>query len=279
MTKNDSKKEITMSDILKATENLEKLSSDLKNTISPKDPSAMLKTLSIQKRTDQISHVISGQAQDKTKLKNKCRSLKQILTTTKKNAYLAVVLASAISAFGGYQVANYNIERANQNQEFVVENTNYKNPYDYSELYSKTNNFLKEGLREALIEARPDSADTIREARIDTFRENSEVNSFDVDITTDYNVINSRHTYTYVVQMDDKWMAVYDAFRDMRILSNSVPEEEQNSVDYMLDVNNATTNLIDALKDYKNKDNKDLEKDAQDVIKDSRSYSDDDGER
>ena len=78
---------------------------------------------------------------------------------------------------------------------------------------------------------------------------------------------------------DDKLMEVYRAFRDMRIISNSVPKEDQNTVDYMIDVNNATINLLDALKDYKNNDNKNLEKKAQDVIKDSRSYYDDDGER
>lgn len=262
-----------------AKEGIKKLSKAYKSTIDPNDPEAMLKTTSATVSERDATQAIDALVEQNRNLKNACRTYKGELKGNKKRtrlvATLAVVGALLVGAKAGAAITEYN----NQNQQFVIENTNYENPYNYGDLYNKTNDFLKSALLEKYLQDHPDEKDRLEGAEVDSFMEASEPNTFDVNITEDPHVINSRETYTQSVKVDDKFMEVYRAFRDMRIISNSVPKEEQNTVDYMIDVNNATINLLDALKDYKNNDNKNLEKKAQDVIKDSRSYSDDDGER
>ena len=262
-----------------AKEGIKKLSRAYKSTIDPNDPEAMLKTTSATVSERDATQAIDALVEQNRNLKNACRTYKGELKGNKKRtrlvATLAVVGALLVGAKAGAAITEYN----NQNQQFVIENTNYENPYNYGDLYNKTNDFLKSALLEKYLQDHPDEKDRLEGAEVDSFMEASEPNTFDVNITEDPYVINRRETYTHSVKVDDKFMEVYRAFRDMRIISNSVPKEEQNTVDYMIDVNNATINLLDALKDYKNNDNKNLEKKAQDVIKDSRSYSDDDGER
>ena len=239
----------------------------------------MLKTTSATVSERDATQAIDALVEQNRNLKNACRTYKGELKGNKKRtrlvATLAVVGALLVGAKAGAAITEYN----NQNQQFVIENTNYENPYNYGDLYNKTNDFLKSALLEKYLQDHPDEKDRLEGAEVDSFMEASEHNTFDVNITEDPHVINRRETYTHSVKVDDKLMEVYRAFRDMRIISNSVPKEDQNTVDYMIDVNNATINLLDALKDYKNNDNKNLEKKAQDVIKDSRSYYDDDGER
>lgn len=239
----------------------------------------MLKTTSATVSERDAIQAIDALVEQNRNLKNACRTYKGELKGNKKRtrlvATLAVVGALLVGAKAGAAITEYN----NQNQQFVIENTNYENPYNYGDLYNKTNDFLKSALLEKYLQDHPDEKDRLDGAEVDSFMEASEPNTFDVNITEDPHVINRSETYTNPVKVDDKFMEVYRAFRDMRIISNSVPKEDQNTVDYMIDVNNATINLLDALKDYKNNDNKNLEKKAQDVIKDSRSYSDDDGER
>lgn len=262
-----------------AKEGIKKLSKAYKSTIDPNDPEAMLKTTSATVSERDATQAIDALVEQNRNLKNACRTYKGELKGNKKRtrlvATLAVVGALLVGAKAGAAITEYN----NQNQQFVIENTNYENPYNYGDLYNKTNDFLKSALLEKYLQDHPDEKDRLEGAEVDSFMKASEPNTFDVNITEDPHVINRRETYTHSVKVDDKFMEVYRAFRDMRIISNSVPKEEQNTVDYMIDVNNATINLLDALKDYKNNDNKNLEKKAQDVIKDSRSYSDDDGER
>ena len=262
-----------------AKEGIKKLSRTYKSTIDPNDPEAMLKTTSATVSERDATQAIDALVEQNRNLKNACRTYKGELKGNKKRtrlvATLAVVGALLVGAKAGAAITEYN----NQNQQFVIENTNYENPYNYGDLYNKTNDFLKSALLEKYLQDHPDEKDRLEGAEVDSFMEASEHNTFDVNITEDPHVINGWETYTYSVKVDDKFMEVYRAFRDMRIISNSVPKEDQNTVDYMIDVNNATINLLDALKDYKNNDNKNLEKKAQDVIKDSRSYSDDDGER
>lgn len=262
-----------------AKEGIKKLSRAYKSTIDPNDPEAMLKTTSATVSERDATQAIDALVEQNRNLKNACRTYKGELKGNKKRtrlvATLAVVGALLVGAKAGAAITEYN----NQNQQFVIENTNYENPYNYGDLYNKSNDFLKSALLEKYLQDHPDEKDRLEGAEVDSFMEASGPNTFDVNITEDPHVINKRETYTHSVKVDDKFMEVYRAFRDMRIISNSVPKEEQNTVDYMIDVNNATINLLDALKDYKNNDNKNLEKKAQDVIKDSRSYSDDDGER
>lgn len=262
-----------------AKEGIKKLSKAYKSTIDPNDPEAMLKTTSATVSERDATQAIDALVEQNRNLKNACRTYKGELKGNKKRtrlvATLAVVSALLVGAKAGAAITEYN----NQNQQFVIENTNYENPYNYGDLYNKTNDFLKSALLEKYLQDHPDEKDRLEGAEVDSFMEASEPNTFDVNITEDPYVINRRETYTHSVKVDDKFMEVYRAFRDMRIISNSVPKEEQNTVDYMIDVNNATINLLDALKDYKNNDNKNLEKKAQDVIKDYRSYYDDDGER
>ena len=262
-----------------AKEGIKKLSRAYKSTIDPNDPEAMLKTTSATVSERDATQAIDALVEQNRNLKNACRTYKGELKGNKKRtrlvATLAVVGALLVGAKAGAAITEYN----NQNQQFVIENTNYENPYNYGDLYNKTNDFLKSALLEKYLQDHPDEKDRLEGAEVDSFMEASGPNTFDVNITEDPHVINRRETYTHSVKVDDKFMEVYRAFRDMRIISNSVPKEDQNTVDYMIDVNNATINLLDALKDYKNNDNKNLEKKAQDVIKDSRSYSDDDGER
>ena len=262
-----------------AKKGIKKLSRAYKSTIDPNDPEAMLKTPSATVSERDATQAIDALVEQNRNLKNACRTYKGELKGNKKRtrlvATLAVVGALLVGAKAGAAITEYN----NQNQQFVIENTNYENPYNYGDLYNKTNDFLKSALLEKYLQDYPDEKDRLEGAEVDSFMDASEPNTFDVNITEDPHVINRRETYTYSVKVDDKFMEVYRAFRDMRIISNSVPKEDQNTVDYMIDVNNATINLLDALKDYKNNDNNNLEKKAQDVIKDSRSYSDDDGER
>lgn len=262
-----------------AKEGIKKLSRAYKSTIDPNDPEAMLKTTSATVSERDATQAIDALVEQNRNLKNACRTYKGELKGNKKRtrlvATLAVVGALLVGAKAGAAITEYN----NQNQQFVIENTNYVNPYNYGDLYNKTNDFLKSALLEKYLQDHPDEKDRLDGAEVDSFMEASEPNTFDVNITEDPHVKNRSETYTHSVKVDDKFMEVYRAFRDMRIISNSVPKEDQNTVDYMIDVNNATINLLDALKDYKNNDNKNLEKKAQDVIKDSRSYSDDDGER
>lgn len=264
-----------------AKEGIKKLSRAYKSTIDPNDPEAMLKTTSATVSERDATQAIDALVEQNRNLKNACRTYKGELKGNKKRtrlvATLAVVGALLVGAKAGAAITEYN----NQNQQFVIENTNYENPYNYGDLYNKTNDFLKSALLEKYLQDHPDEKDRLEGAEVDSFMEASEHNTFDVNITEDPHVINRRETYTYSVKVDDnpELLEVYRAFRDMRIISNSVPKEDQNTVDYMIDVNNATINLLDALKDYKNNDNKNLEKKAQDVIKDSRSYYDDDGER
>ena len=262
-----------------AKEGIKKLSRAYKSTIDPNDPEAMLKTTSATVSERDATQAIDALVEQNRNLKNACRTYKGELKGNKKRtrlvATLAVVGALLVGAKAGAAITEYN----NQNQQFVIENTNYENPYNYGDLYNKTNDFLKSALLEKYLQDYPDEKDRLEGAEVDSFMDASEPNTFDVNITEDPHVINGWKTYTYSVKVDDKFMEVYRAFRDMRIISNSVPKEDQNTVDYMIDVNNAAINLLDALKDYKNNDNKNLEKKAQDVIKDSRSYSDDDGER
>ena len=262
-----------------AKEGIKKLSKAYKSTIDPNDPEAMLKTTSATVSERDATQAIDALVEQNRNLKNACRTYKGELKGNKKRtrlvATLAVVSALLVGAKAGAAITEYN----NQNQQFVIENTNYENPYNYGDLYNKTNDFLKSALLEKYLQDHPDEKDRLEGAEVDSFMEASEPNTFDVNITEDPYVINRRETYTHSIKVDDKFMEVYRAFRDMRIISNSVPKEEQNTVDYMIDVNNATINLLDALKDYKNNDNKNLEKKAQDVIKDYRSYYDDDGER
>lgn len=264
------------SNIKRVKEGIAEISKAFKSTITPDDPSAMLKTTYASVREKDAMQAMDALSEQNRDLKNKCRTFQNILTTTKKRACLALAVASAISTLGGYSLASHNIEKANQNQQFVIENTNYDNAYDYSELYDNTNKFLKSALLEQVIQDRPDLKNNLDHAIVESFEEGSGYNAFDVNIIENYNVVNRRHAITVSVSVDDSLMAIYNEFSDMRKLSNRVPENEQDSVSYMLQVNSETINLVNALNNYKNESNKSLEQSAQDVVKDSRSY--DDGE-
>ena len=276
LSSEEKKKLTSSSNIKSAKEGIQEISKAFKKTITPDDPSAMIKTTYVSVREKDAMQAMDALSEQNRDLKNKCKTFQDILTTTKKRACLALAIASAISTLGGYSLANYNIEKGNQNQQFVIENTNYDNAYDYSELYDNTNKFLKSALLEQVIQDRPDLQNSLDHAIVESFEEGSGHNAFDVNIIENYNIVNRRHAITVSVSVDDPTMNVYNKFRDMRKLSNRVPENEQDSVSYMLQVNSETIDLVNALNDYKNENNKSLEKSAQDVVKDSRVH--DDGE-
>lgn len=260
-------------------EGVTQLSRAYKATINPNDPEAMLKNTSATVKEKDTIQAINALEEQNRILKNTCKTYRGELKGSKKRTRLIATLA-VVAAFSiGVKAGTILTEHANQNQQFIIENTNYKNPYDYSELYSNTSNFLSSALLEQYIQDNPDEKDGLDGAIVDSFMESSDPNTFDVNITKDPHIINEKHTYTYSVTVDDNFMKVYKAFRDMRRLSNSVEKEDQDTVDYMNDVNNASINLLDALKDYKNNENKNLEKASQNVIKNSRSYDDSDDER
>lgn len=267
------KQKLTSSSNIKSVkEGIAEISKAFKNTITPDDPSAMLKTTYASVREKDAMQAMDALSEQNRDLKNKCRTFQNILTTTKRRACLALAVASAISTLGGYSLASHNIEKANQNQQFVIENTNYDNAYDYSELYDNTNKFLKSALLEQVIQDRPDLKNSLDHAIVESFEEGNGHNAFNVNIIENYNIVNRRHAITVSVSVDDALMDVYNEFRDMRKLSNRVPENEQDSVSYMLQVNSETIDLVNALNNYKNENNKSLEQSAHDVVKDSKSY-------
>lgn len=267
------KQKLTSSSNIKSVkEGIAEISKAFKNTITPDDPSAMLKTTYASVREKDAMQAMDALSEQNRDLKNKCRTFQNILTTTKRRACLALAVASAISTLGGYSLASHNIEKANQNQQFVIENTNYDNAYDYSELYDNTNKFLKSALLEQVIQDRPDLKNSLDHAIVESFEEGNGHNAFDVNIIENYNIVNRSHAIKVSVSVDDALMDVYNEFRDMRKLSNRVPENEQDSVSYMLQVNSETIDLVNALNNYKNENNKSLEQSAHDVVKDSKSY-------
>lgn len=266
----EAKRATSLSRISEAKEAVATLAKRAKRSISKESFTSMIEHTEVSKQEALINATLDSYHKENIELKRSNKNLKKALKSSKKNLLLAVAISSAISGFAAYNISSMANTANNRSQDFIIENAN-ENAYDFSKLFNRTNSFMESALISELSEKYPDKADDIHSSRFDCFRESSG-NSFDV-----YFVENSYSTSMqskkYSVEMDDKFMDVYESFSNLRDISSS-NSTNKNSVDYYLKVNEYVLDLQDALKGYQNEENKNLEKSAKDVLEESRTTVD-----
>lgn len=269
MAKEKGKKAITMSDIVQAAkeakQDVTKLADTIKRTI-PHDASySMVYTVNVHKKAEGVKDLIDVQTGAIKNLKDKCSTLNSKLRATKRAACLALALASVSSAFLGYSYANHKLNQ----EKLIIENSNYSNPYDYHKFFDNTNEFLKTALKDQLLRDRPDEEYTINHSIVESFNDSSEYGIVDVNMIYEPNVRNNSRYYTYGVKLSPELKKIYDTQLELQRLSLTTPEDEQNTIGFYKDVNALIKEQKNNLLDYKNKDNKSLEKKSKEILDDS----------
>lgn len=272
MDKNNVKKGIRMSDIVKAAEEAKKNVTDLSHTkMSQDNVYSMTYLADKHKKAKGVKNLIDTQTEVIKKLKNRCSTLNNRLRTTKAAACLALAIASGVSALAGYNFAEH---RLNQ-EKFIIENSNYSNPYDYHKFFDNTDIFLKMALKDQILRVHPDREHTISNSIVESFNDTGEYGVVDVNLIYEPNMIDKRRSYSYSVALSPELQKIYDTQLELQKLSLSVPEDEQDTIGFYKDVNALIQEQKDNLLEYKNKDNKSLEQSAKEILDDSSvSYDD-----